>query len=190
MGITLRLTIAILVLAGSCTPASAQSRATGADLTGVVIDQTEGVLRGAVVTAIAAVALYVVGTPDAPKHDAVVEDFRATERRCIAAFNAGLRQQRDNVIDEVELAATIERDALAPWRAMAARVATARVADAKLYATMRSYIDARQQAWEAYVAALRAPSETAARPHYDVYHAKNAEADGHAQALGAMFRRF
>src|SRR6188768_841999 len=50
--------------------------------------------------------------------DAIVEDFRSVERQCIAAFNAGLRQQRTNEIDEVELAVTIERDVLEPWRAM------------------------------------------------------------------------
>jgi hypothetical protein len=147
------------------------------------------VLGIVVVAAGVAITLYVTraGTTHAP--DAAVDDFRATERQCIAAFNAALREQRANAIDEVELANRIERDALAPWRAMAARVAAALVRDQELAATMRRYIAARQEAWEAYVAALRA-AEADARPAYDRYHARNADADREARSLGAMFRRF
>jgi hypothetical protein len=52
MRIPLRWPIVMLVLAGTFTPAGAQSRATGADVTGLVMDQTESVLPGARVTAI------------------------------------------------------------------------------------------------------------------------------------------
>ena len=144
----------------------------------------------AVAAAAVAIAFYVTRAGTTHARDAVVEDFRATERRCIAAFNTALREQRSNAIDEVELASRVERDALAPWRAMAARVAAAPVGERELYATMGRYIAARQEAWEAYVAALRASSDGEARPAYDRYHAKNADADREARALGAMFRRF
>jgi len=143
-----------------------------------------------VAAAIAVIALYATRSGTTHARDAVVDDFRATERQCIAAFNAGLRDQRANAIDEVELASRIERDVLAPWRAMGARVAKAPVRDRELYATLSRYIAARQAAWEAFVTALRASSDDAARPAYDAYHTKNAEADGEARALGAMFRRF
>ena len=92
-------------------------------------------VAGAVVAGIAiAVIAAVVLTRDRSQTtlrdngvgDAAVQDFRATERQSIAAFNEGLRRQRANQIDELELAAVIERDVLVPWRAMRARVNAAR----------------------------------------------------------------
>jgi hypothetical protein len=126
-----------------------------------------------------------------PAVDTVVEDFRAVERSAIAAYNDALRRQRSNEIDEVELAVEIERAVLAPWRAMRARVAAAPIPAARreLYEVMRRYIDERHDAWQAYARALRAPSETEARPLFDEYHAKNALAQDDARALGGMFRR-
>ncbi|HEY5923381.1 MAG TPA: hypothetical protein VIV11_16995 [Kofleriaceae bacterium] len=123
--------------------------------------------------------------------DTVVEDFRAVERTAIAAFNAALGQQRANQIDEIELALAIERDVLEPWRAMRARVTTAPVPPERreLYEVMRRYIDERVSAWQAYADALRAPSDTEARPLYDVYHQKNAAAQDDARVLGGLFRR-
>ena len=128
--------------------------------------------------------------PATPAVDSIVEDFRATERRAISAFNTALRQQRANEIDEVEFALAIERDVLEPWRAMRARVAAAPVPAARrgLYDVMRRYIDERQSAWQAYADALRTPSEPEARPLYDAYHAKNAQAQDDARLLGEMLR--
>ena len=151
------------------------------------------IVVGALV-ACAAVILVVTltrsGTPDAPKPDAIVEDFRAVERKAIAAYNTALRQQRANEIDELELAQTIERDVLEPWRAMRSRVTAAPVPQKSrdLYAVMVRYIEARQLAWQAYADALRAPSDGDARPLYDAYHQKNADAQRDAQVLGGMFR--
>ena len=129
--------------------------------------------------------------PAAPKPDPVVEDFRAVERTAIASFNTALRQQRANEIDEVELALAIERDVLEPWRAMRARVAAAPVppASRELYDVMRRYIDERLAAWQAYADALHAPGDAEARPLYDAYHAKNAQAQDDARVLGGLFRR-
>jgi len=140
---------------------------------------------------VAAVMLTRDREPAAPATDTVVEDFRAVERQAITAFNAALRQQRENQIDEVELALEIEREVLEPWRAMRARVAAAPVPAARreLYEVMRRYIDERLAAWQAYADALRAPGETAARPLYDAYHAKNAQAQDDARVLGGLFRR-
>ena len=149
---------------------------------------------GALVVA-AGVALAVMLTrkrePSGPAVDSVVEDFRATERKSISAFNTALRQQRANEIDEVELALAIERDVLEPWRAMRARVTAAPVAAERrgLYDVMLRYIDERQSAWQAYANALRTPSEPEARPLYDAYHAKNAQAQDDARLLGEMLRR-
>ena len=137
----------------------------------------------------AAIALYLTlgRDTDVPSRDATVEDFRATERACIAAFNDALRRQRSNEIDELELSNIIERDVLVPWRAVRTRVTAAQKSSA-LYTTLAAYLESRQIAWEAYAAALRATDDTSARPHYDVYHQKNAEAQTHAQALGKIFR--
>lgn len=150
---------------------------------------------GVVVVAGAIVAIVMLtrsrpGTPDATTSDPVVEDFRAVERQCITAFNTALRQQRENQIDELELAGAIEGTVVEPWRAMRARVAAAAAppARAELYTVMRRYIDERQLAWQAYVDALRARSEADARPLYDAYHQKNAQAQDDARVLGGLLR--
>ena len=114
-----------------------------------------------------------------------LDDFHAAERRCIAAFNDALARQRANQIDEAGLAAAIDEDVLPPWRDMRARMQAAQLAP-ELREPMQRYLEARQTAWEAYTAALRAPSDAAARPHYDVYHEKDAEADAAARALGPL----
>jgi hypothetical protein len=126
----------------------------------------------------------------ATQSDPLVEDFRSTERTCIAAFNADLASQRANQIDELGLADRIEKDVLVPWRAIRARVESATVPPEKteLYTALRHYLEARQIAWEAYAEALRAGSDEASRPHYDVYHQKDAEAGDYARQLGQMFR--
>jgi hypothetical protein len=129
-------------------------------------------------------------TPHAPSPDPVVEDFRSVERESIAAFNEALRRQRAQEIDEIGLATEIERAVLVPWHAMQARVAAAPVPAERgeLYAVMRRYIEERELAWRAYVAALRADSEAEARPRYDVYHQKNAQAQDDARVLGGLLR--
>jgi hypothetical protein len=119
--------------------------------------------------------------------DPLVEEFRATERVCLQRYNAALREQRENTIDELALSNTIERDVLQPWRTLRAKVAAAPQQDA-LYSTLRRYLEARQVSWEAYVAALRAPSDDAARPHYETHRQKNAEAQEQARELGRLFR--
>src|SRR5690606_4953183 len=95
--------------------------------------------------------------------------------------------QRANMIDELELSNTLERDVLEPWRALRAKVVAAPPQD-ELYRTLLLYLEARQLSWEAYVAALRAPNDEAARPHYASHREKNAEATDHAKELGRMFR--
>lgn len=119
--------------------------------------------------------------------DPLVEEFRATERSCITRFNTALREQRENAIDELELSNTIERDVLTPWRELRVKVSSAPQTD-ELYTTLRRYLEARQLSWEAYVAALRSPTDDAARPHYDAHRQHNATAHEHAKHLGELFR--
>ena len=77
------------------------------------------------------------------------------------------------------------------WREMRARVEGAPLppAQRELQATLRHYLAERQTAWEAYSAALRAPSEGAAREHYDAYHEHSAAATRDARSLGEAFAR-
>jgi hypothetical protein len=147
-------------------------------------------LAGAI---IATVMLTRSGGSSAPAPsggDSVVEDFQSVERQSISAFNDALRRQRTNEIDELELSLVIERDVLDPWRAMRARVAAAPVPAPRreLYETMNRYIAERELAWQAYALALQARSETEARPQYDIYHQKNAEAQADAKTLGGLLQ--
>jgi hypothetical protein len=151
-------------------------------------------IAAAVLVVVGAIVATVMLTRDrgsAPATDAIVNDFRSVERQCIAAFNNALRDQRANQIDEVELAVTIDRDVLAPWRAMRARVTAAPVPNERreLYEVMRRYIDERNLAWQAYADALRADSDAVSRPLYDSYHQHNAAAQDDARVLGGWFRQ-
>jgi len=145
--------------------------------------------------AIGAVAFVLTRGDDTPKTplptasglDPLVEEFRATERACLQRFNTALREQREGKMDELGLSNTIERDVLVPWRALRTKVNSAPSHD-ELYTALRNYLELRQLSWEAYVTALRAPSDEAARPHYDTHRQKNAEAQEEAKHLGRLFR--
>lgn len=125
-----------------------------------------------------------------PRRVSIIDEFRSSEREALRVFNDLLRRQRTNEIDELELADRIENDVLPPWRQMRTRViaTTASDSDRELYAVLRRYMTSRQHAWEAYCAALRSPSDDAARPHYATYHALDAAAVDDARRLGAAFR--
>ena len=135
-----------------------------------------------VLAAGAAVALVV----RPPPHDARA-DFHAGERASLAAFNDALHRQQANQLDEPGLADAIEHDVLPRWRDMRARVEAGEL-PAAMREPMHRYLADRQTAWEAYVAALRAPNDTAAQPHYDAYHHDNAQADADARALAELMR--
>ena len=69
-----------------------------------------------------------------------------------------------------------------PWRALRERVVVA--------PELTRYLLVRQLAWQAYAAALRAPDDAAARPLYDAYHTRHAEAQDLARDLGDLFRAY
>jgi hypothetical protein len=152
-----------------------------------------GLRRGALTLALALASCTKAEPPatgelvDAP---AIVE-FRAGERAALDKFNDALDRQRANKIDELGLAEAIDTQVLPPWRELRAHVAAAAVPapDRELFATLTRYLGERENAWEAYSAALHAGNDTAAAPHYAKYHEQDAAADTDARALGAMFRR-
>ncbi|HEY6033870.1 MAG TPA: hypothetical protein VIV58_06410 [Kofleriaceae bacterium] len=121
----------------------------------------------------------------------VIVEFRAGERATLQRFNEVLGRQRANQIDELGLAEAIDREVLPPWRELRAHVAAATVpeVDRELFATLTRYLAERENAWQAYSAALRAGNDAAAAPDYAKYHEQDAAADDDARALGAMFRR-
>ena len=151
-------------------------------------------VAGAAVVAVAAAIVAVVAWragPAAPSDAAVIAEFRATERRCLTAFNDALHRQARGEIDELALADAVDRDVLPPWRTMRAHVEAAAVPPAHraLFAALHAYLGDRQTAWEAFSAALRAPSDVAARPHYATYHALDAAAQRDAQAVAPLLPR-
>ena len=115
-----------------------------------------------------------------------IDEFRSVERTCIRTFNDALARQRANQIDELGLADEIDREVLPLWRTMRSHVEAAHDVPERMRPVMLRYLADRQLAWEAYTTGLRAPSDEAARPHYDVYHQKNAEAQADAAQLGPM----
>lgn len=119
-----------------------------------------------------------------------IDDFRVSESAALRSFNDFLRRQRSNEIDELGLADAIDHNVLPQWRALRSRVVSATESDrdATLVVVLRRYLERRQQAWEAYVRALRSPNDDAAKPHYAIYHSLDAAAVEDARELGAAFR--
>ena len=144
----------------------------------------------AAVAAVIAGVLVVRARPAAPSDAAAIAEFRATERRCLTAFNDALHRQARGEIDELALAEAIDRDVLPAWRAMRSHVEaaapTASPAHRALFAALHDYLGDRQTAWEAFSAALRAPSDEAARPHYATYRARDAAAQRDAQIVAPL----
>jgi hypothetical protein len=129
--------------------------------------------------------------PDVLVDTPAIVEFRAGEHAALERFNDALGRQHANQIDELGLAEAIDNQVLPPWRELRAHVAAATVPapDRELFATLTRYLGERENAWEAYAAALRAGNDTAAAPAYAKYHEQDAAADTDARALGAMFRR-
>ena len=135
-----------------------------------------------VVAAAGAVAVIV-----RPQGADPLAEFHRGERASLTAFNEALHRQRDNQLDELGLADAVERDVLPRWREMRAHV-EAEELPAALREPMRRYLADRENAWEAFVAALRAPGDAAARPHYDAYHQLDHQANDDARALAELMR--
>lgn len=135
-------------------------------------------------------ALLVSTACSSPRNVSVIDDFRTSERTTLRIFNDLLRRQRGNEIDEIDLANGIDKEVLPRWRDLRARVSAASVPDrdGDLYVVLRRYLAERQHAWEAYTAALRSPTDDAAKPHYARYHALEAAAVDDARRLGQAFR--
>ena len=159
------------------------------------------VLAGLALVAIAATIILVLmrdrhdsehsSTPStADLTDPLVVRFREIERTCLTNFNSALARQRRNEIDELGLALVIDQEVLPAWEALRTKVAATKPSarNAALYNALNDYLTAREVAWRAYVAGLRSETDADARRHYDAYHAKDAEADTHARAVGAIFR--
>ncbi len=130
------------------------------------------------------------GSPTGLVNTPAIDDFRATERTTLAAFNTALGQQRANQIDELGLADAIDKNVLPPWRELRTRMSSAAVPDPdrELFTTLNRYIAERQTSWEAYSAALRSTDDAAAQPHYTKYHEQTDAATTDAQQLGQAFR--
>ncbi len=137
-------------------------------------------------------AAPISGSPTGLVNTPAIDDFRATERTTLAAFNTALGQQRANQIDELGLADALDKNVLPPWRELRTRISAAPIpeADRELFATLNRYIAERQTSWEAYSTALRSTDDAAAAPHYAKYHEQTDAATTDAQQLGQAFRSF
>lgn len=147
-------------------------------------------MSGSVVVFVIAIATACSRPTGRATDDAIITEFRNSERAALRTFNDLLAKQRANQIDELELADAIDQQALPQWRKLRARItaATAVLPHRELYVILRRYLASRQTSWEAYTAALRSPSDEAARPHYAVYRAHDAAAVDDARQLGQAFR--
>jgi membrane associated rhomboid family serine protease len=106
-------------------------------------------LAGVVVTAVTLIAM------PAPRDlDAVLADVHVVEHQCVTTYNERLRQGKANEITPAAFADAIDKEVLAPWRALRARVEAVPEADIpprlrSLFEVLRTYIADRQEAWEA-----------------------------------------
>jgi rhomboid protease GluP len=127
----------------------------------------------------AAIAICAAALVLAPKptlgDPVILDDVAPTEQRCIDRWNQITAQIPEHLTGE-QAALQIERDVIAPWKEMRARVA------GHVSPSVETYLDARQQAWETFVVYLRAPAADQARLLGD-FKAKSAAADAAARAV-------
>lgn len=124
--------------------------------------------------AICAAALLLVPKPTLG--DPVLADVGQVEQRSIDRWNQISAEIPQKKITNEEAAVQIERDVIAPWKEMRARVA------GRVSPSIERYLDARQQAWEAAVTSLRTPEADQARLIRD-FKSKNEAAEAAARSI-------
>jgi rhomboid protease GluP len=109
-----------------------------------------------------AVVLAAAALPPPPPEDArfvlAILEFPDVEKKALDAYNAALaRAERGELTDE-GFAGVVERDVLPPWRDIHRRLAEARDVPApyrKLRPVLLEYLQAREDAWDLFVRAIR-----------------------------------
>lgn len=87
-----------------------------------------------------------------------LEAFEKVEAQCITRWNEVIAGAKAGTVTDAQAIEQVERDVLAPWKALRARVFAIEHPPerlATLWAAIKSYLVSRQDAWESYVAALR-----------------------------------
>lgn len=109
----------------------------------------------------------VVAAMDAPPDlERILNEVSATDEEVVDRYKELTIRHEAGELDEAALAEAIERDVIAPWTALRARldaVGDVPPAGAKALGNLRRYVEARHAAWEALVAFLRAPPADRAR---------------------------
>lgn len=122
-------------------------------------------LRNVLVMVIAAIGFPVAAcvAPEAPGDVvACLENFSATEKRALENFeNARQRWERDEITDD-EFTRIVETDVLRPWREARKKfdaLKNVHPEQQKPVSMLRGYVKAREESWEALLAAVRERSE-------------------------------
>ncbi len=169
-GIVAGFAIGAALLAGKTAAAPRTQRAIGLMLAGV---------------ALTAAAIFTIRPPT--DVTPVLEAFEKVESRCIDSWNQITKAGKAGTSTKDQMIAGLERDVIAPWKAMRAQVVAVEHPPARLeglFDAMKHYAGTRQDAWEAFLAVLRAsPEEEAAK--LDEFRRKEGDSNRDGQAVKA-----
>ncbi len=165
-GLVVGFAVAAALLAGKAADAQRLKRAIGLTFAGLAV------------TAVATFAMRppVDVTPE-------LEAFEKVEGVCITRWNEIIEGAKAGTVTDAQAIEQVERDVIAPWKALRARVFAVEHPPerlAALWAAMKSYLVSRQDAWERYVAVVRGGPDPA---HLEDYKRKEETSRSDAEAV-------
>jgi rhomboid protease GluP len=144
-GIAAGFVVGAALLAGKSADAQRIKRALGLTVAGV---------------ALSAAALFAIRAPTDVQP--VLAAFEKVESSCIGNWNQIVEAGKTDAMTKEQMIAKVEKDVIAPWKAMRAQVFAVEHPPerlAALWAAIENYLVSRQDAWESYLGGLRAPED-------------------------------
>ncbi len=151
-GLVVGFAVAAVLLAGKAADAQRLKRAVGLTFAGL---------------AVTAVATFAIRAPVDVTPE--LEAFEKVEGVCIRRWNDVIEGAKAGTVTDAQAIEQVERDVIAPWKALRARVDAVEHPPerlAPLWAAMKSYLASRQDAWERYVAVVRGGADPAGLADY------------------------
>ena len=147
---------------------------------------------GLAVLGLALSAAAVMSLHAAPALPPVLAKFYPVERASVARWNEALARSQVGALSDAEFADILERDVIAPYKAMHREVLA--ITDIPeplrpLFHTLADYMAAHLTAWELFDAVLRQPDPEQRKPMLDAYKAHDPALARHRAAFEAELER-
>jgi rhomboid protease GluP len=140
---------------------------------------------------LAVIAGGALAIPRAQDPAAMLQKFGQVETKVLDKAQDLERRSREPDHDDARLATELERDVLAPWRALRGELEALDRLPARLdplFAAIRDYAAARQRSWETFEAALHATGDER-QAKLDLHHVQERDAQQAATAVQAEVDR-